>query len=637
MVNIPKLRRRSFALSVLLVAVNLFLLNWIAQGHFGRFDLTRDQLYTLHPATIDLLSGLDDLVTMRVYLSERAFEKQPRFAHIPRELRDLVEEFGARSRGKLKIDFRDPTDDPELETEARSAGVRQLEPTGRDEQSAVVFKAFMGMALSYGGKEDQVLEVAWPVETLEFNLAMAISRLTQRETITIGFNAIKSLPEGIPPQMAAQMGQTQDEHDIDGDYQVLRDRLAKQFDVEKVKLDQEVPSHIDLLVVMNVAGMDDPAKFYLDQYLMGGGKLVVLTEGTEPNPQMGTLVGRTNMPDDLFSHYGFKVARNLVMDEQCLRNLFEPPYYFVPRLLSNYFDPEASVMNGVGPFYVVYPSSIELNPPPGVEGVVLAQTTPAAWAQEGFFNLDRSTIKPPASIDEYQQFDVVGMLQGEFTSFFANRAIPEGVGTSNQGPTLEDFENAGFFEDEEEGQSDDADEAATEDEPDEPGSDGGSDDGAGGEQDTPGGGLVQETPQVPPPEAEDPEESAGQEEGAEQEQAEEPELVVDPPPPETEAQFILNRSPETTIVVVGSSHFLGNGINLPGGVEFFWTLVDRMTTGSALSEVRNRTSAPPSVRVDLSPGEKTAIKFLGMLAVPALVLLLGIVMYVVRRTRKVSA
>ena len=633
MVLTPARRRRSFALSVLLVAVNLVMVNWIAQGHFGRFDLTRDGLYTLHPATIDMLADLDDLVTMRVYLSEKAFKNQTRYAHIPREIRDLVEEFGARGKGKLKIDFRDPTDDPELEMEARSAGVQQLDLSGRDEQSAVVFKAFVGMVLSYGGKEDQAIPVAMPVETLEFNLAMAISRLTQRETITIGFNALKSLPEGMPPQYAAQMGQTQDEHDIDGDYQAVRGMLEKQFDVEKVKLDAEVPSHIDLLVVHNVAGMDDKAQFYLDQYLMSGGKLIVLTEGTEPNAQMGTLVARTSMPDNLFAHYGFTVARNLVMDTQCAQVLFQAPFYFVPRLLTNYFDPESSLMNGVGPFYVVHASSIELNPPPGVEGVVLAQTTPAAWAQEGFFNLDRRTIKPPESIDDYSQFDMVGLLKGEFTSYFSNRAIPDGVFTSNEGPTLEDFENQGFMIDEDESdESDETDEEAVE------------------EEDTPGGGLLQvagggEEPQdaaVPqdaevPPGTEAPGATEDPVEAAAEPMAESP---VDEEFLGAGAPFIIERSPETTIVVVGSSRFLTNEFlrnNLQGSVEFFWTLVDRMTTGSRLSEVRNRMISPPSVRADLAPGEKTGIKFLGMLAVPTLVLIVGILMFVVRRTRKVNA
>ncbi|MFH0944761.1 MAG: GldG family protein [Planctomycetota bacterium] len=629
MVLTPARRRRSFALSVLLVAVNLVLFNWIAQDHFGRFDLTHDGLYTLHPATVDLLADLDDLVTMRVYLSEKAFKNQTRYSHIPREIRDLVEEFGARGRGRLKIDFRDPTDDPELEMEARSAGVEQLDLSGRDEQSAVVFKAFIGMVLSYGGKEDQAIPVAMPVETLEFNLAMAITRLTQRETITIGFDAIKSLPEGIPPQYAAQMGQTQDEHDIDGDYSRVRGELQKQFEVEKVKLDKEVPSHIDLLVVHNVAGMDDKAQFYLDQYLMGGGKLIVLTEGTEENAQMRSLVARTSMPENLFAHYGFTVAKNLVLDTQCYQRLFEPPVYLLPKVLANYFDPESSLMNGVGSFFVVLASSIELNPPPGVEGVVLAQSTPAAWAQEGFFNLDRRTIKPPESIDDYSQFDIVGLLKGEFTSYFSNRALPDGVVTANQGPTLEDLENQGFkFEDDE---PEDAEPEKAEEEPVE-------------EEDTPGGGLVQAEPEPQeagepqetgePQDAEKPAEAAADAE-EEPQDAEVPEGTEGPGPA---APFILEKSPETTIVVVGSSRFLTNDyLGLSGNLEFLWTLVDRMTTGSRLTEVRNRMSAPPSVRADLSPGEKTGIKFLGMLAVPTLVLIIGILMYVVRKTRRTNA
>ncbi len=592
----PRQRRRSFALSIVLVAANLFILNWIALGRFERFDLTRDGSYTLHPATAGLLAGLDDLVTMRVFLSEKQFRDQPRYANIPREIKDLLGEFATLGRGRLQVDYLDPGDDPEVAADARTAGVPEVPLLGMMEQSTVSFNAYLGIVLSYGGRPDEVIPQAFPIEPLEYQLALAISRLTQREAITIGFNTIHEVAPDLPPQFR-QMNPGQDENAIDGNCRPLKEALSKQFDVEKVPLDREVPSHIDLLVVHNVDGMPPASQFYLDQHLMSGGKLIVMAEGTSQNRQVG-FAARTKMPDALFAHYGFTIQRNMLFDRQCLAQYGQPPSYFVPHVQPRYFDPESALMSGLDAFYLPFSSSIELNPPEGVHGVVLAQTTPAAWIQEGFFDV-RTGMEPPTAVDAYRQFDVMATLVGEFTSYFSNRAIPEGVETSYRGPTIGDFEKAGLLEEDPEGGGDDEPPGSDDDPPDGAGDEDGDGGGDDGGEDTPGGGLAS---------------------------AQEPGSVG--------AQFIREKSPETTIVVIGSSRFIqGNNAGLPGNLPLIWTLIDRMTTGSSLSEIRNRSLAAPSIRADLTPGTKAAIKYGGMLGMPLLVLVGGIVTFVVRRGR----
>ncbi len=577
--SIPKRRRAAFAFTVLLVVANLFVLNWIARDHFARLDVTSTKAFTLHPATIDLLEGLDDLVTVRAFVSERAFRDQPQYATWPRMLRDLLEEFVAAGRGQVRLEVKDPTDDPDVAREARTAGVREVQLQGRDDQSAVVFKAYAGLVLSYGGRPDEVLPFVFPVEQLEYGLALSMSRLVRKRTVTIGFNSLREAPKGLALRYAGAAGM--DENDIDRNWRLIRQALERQFDIEKVPMDREVPAHVDLLVVHNVSGMDEKAQFYLDQYLMSGGKLLVLADGTQENAQLKALTARNNVPDALFAHYGFEIARNIVFDRQAYQpDPRLPPRYWFPKLLSRYFDPESSLLNGIDEFHLMLPSSIRLNPPEGVEAVVLAKTTPSAWSQEGFFDVRRD-MTPPENLDEYGQFDMVGLLEGEFTSYFANRALPEGVETSSRGPTREEFEKAGF-------EVEDADDGADEerdDEPDEP-----SPSGGGGT----GGGT-----QIAP-------------------------------------MFVQARSPATKIVVIGNTRFLAEGApqQFPGNLLFLWALVDRLTTGSSLTDIRNRSLAPPSIRADLTPGARAAVRYGGMLGVPALVLLLGLGSVVWRRARR---
>jgi len=573
----PQARKRAFAISVVLVTLNLFMMNWIVRDHFMRVDMTRSKAYTLHAATLDLVGDLDDLVTVRAFVSARAFRGQPQYANWPRMLEDLLDEFVAAGNGMIRIETMDPTDEPEVAREARTAGVPEFQLHGRDEQSAVVFKVYGGLVLSYGGRPDEVIPYAFPVDALEYNMALSMSRLTRKRSVTIGFNSIREAPKGLALRYAGAAGM--DENDIDRNWRLVKQALERQFDVEKVPLDGEVPAHIDLLVVYNVSGMEPAAQFYLDQYLMSGGRLLVLADGTQENPQLKALTARKNIPDALFAHYGFEIRRDIVFDQQAFRqapNL--PPAFWMPKLVSRYFDAESTLLSGIDEIHLMLPSSISINPPEGVEGVVLAQTTPTAWSQEGFYDVRRD-MTPPANLDEYAQYDMIGLLEGEFTSFFANRSVPDGVSTSYAGPTRGDLERQGFKVEE----NDDGDE-----EEDVAGDDEG---GSGGES---GGGM---------------------QEG------------------ETTALFIRDRSPRTQIVVIGNTRFLAEGApqQWPGNLSLFWALLDRLTTGSSLTDIRNRSIAPPAVRADLTPGTRSAVRYAGMLGVPVLVLLLGIGSVMLRR------
>jgi len=94
-----KRRRRTFLLTVVLIVANLVLLNWIGTSNYDRFDLTRDKVFTLHPATVELLGGLDDIVSITAYISKKQFEEKASNVRIPREVRDKIDEFAAQARG----------------------------------------------------------------------------------------------------------------------------------------------------------------------------------------------------------------------------------------------------------------------------------------------------------------------------------------------------------------------------------------------------------------------------------------------------------------------------------------------------------------------------------------------------------
>lgn len=643
MTNPAKRRRQSFVLSLILVAANLFALNWIALGHFARVDLTHDRIYTLHPATVKLLEGLDDLVTLKVYLSDQLFRDHEAYSYIPRTVRDRVDEFVARAKGRIRVEYIDPSEDDKLKSEARQAGLQQIDATGYQKESAAILSFFCGIVVSYGGKPNEIVDRAFN-STLELDLATAIAHLTRRRTITIGFASVHQMPEGLPPEMAGQFG-GQDKYDIDGAYSGLKQELAKLYEVEKVPVAQKIPPHIDLLVLANTDGLDEKAKFYIDQYLMEGGKLAVLSAGVSEGDRSsgGMPTPKDGSNDEFFAHYGFTIDKNLVMDRQAyMPNIFSPPLYWVPQLVPAFFD-TSSLMAGVGPFYLITASSIELNAPAGITPVALAQTTPVAWAQTGTFDINPRTLEPPRSSADQKQFDMIALLEGEFTSYFKNRPLPEGLeGGAATPPTSADLNHA--IEDKLDHDAKDGgakpedgekkDDGAKKDEAPPANANGGGNGGALPPQEEPKPNPPPETPApVPPVQVPAPLPDAAT-----------PQATPAPPAPGDAPQppgtgtkpaiFVKETSPKTKIVVVGCAQFLTNDVGPQlGGYAFMLSLVDRLTTGGELADVRNRLAQAPSIRGDLEPAAKSTLKYTGIFGMPAAVAVVGLLVWGLRRKR----
>ena len=99
----------------------LVLLNILGLRTFGRFDATRDEIYTLAQASKDTMAGLEEPVTVTAYFTD---DLPPPYSSNARYVRDLLEEFRAASKGRLSFEFLDPmsqetAEDKETKKETR--------------------------------------------------------------------------------------------------------------------------------------------------------------------------------------------------------------------------------------------------------------------------------------------------------------------------------------------------------------------------------------------------------------------------------------------------------------------------------------------------------------------------------------
>src|SRR5947209_7161106 len=117
----PFTARRSAAALALLCAIALFVgINVIADRTLRteRIDLTDQKLFTLSGGSKSTLAKIDEPVTVRFYFSKRLGEEIPTYALYAQRVREMLQEYAALARGKIRFEEYNPL--PYSDTEDRA-------------------------------------------------------------------------------------------------------------------------------------------------------------------------------------------------------------------------------------------------------------------------------------------------------------------------------------------------------------------------------------------------------------------------------------------------------------------------------------------------------------------------------------
>lgn len=138
-----------------LLALNLLVANaWLYPLQGIRLDLTEGKRYTLSEATRHTLSQLQEPVLIRGYFSANT---HPLLAPLVPQLQDLLQEYALAGGSKVRLQWVDPQQDPQLEEEAGSKyGIRPVPFQTANRYQAAVVNAYFDVLISYGN-EYQVL------------------------------------------------------------------------------------------------------------------------------------------------------------------------------------------------------------------------------------------------------------------------------------------------------------------------------------------------------------------------------------------------------------------------------------------------------------------------------------------------
>jgi ABC-type uncharacterized transport system involved in gliding motility auxiliary subunit len=119
-------RGLSALLALLLAAILAVGVNMLADRLLSRarIDLTENRLYTLSDGTRQVLRGLQDPVTLRLFYSRRLGAAVPAYGAYFDRVRAMLEEYVSVSDGKLRLEVLDPEPFSETEDRAQAYGLQ---------------------------------------------------------------------------------------------------------------------------------------------------------------------------------------------------------------------------------------------------------------------------------------------------------------------------------------------------------------------------------------------------------------------------------------------------------------------------------------------------------------------------------
>ena len=435
----PSSRKQRDLLMFAAILGGLFLFNFIAQRFFFRLDLTEEKRYTMSPATKTLLRDLKQPVTITVYLTG---DFPPAFRRLEQGVRETLTEFQVYGGANLNYIFIDPS---AASTEAarnqfyQSLLKKGLKPTnlGATENGKRVEKIIFPYAVvSVGGKDKSVLllrgnqtapadvRLNQSIEGLEYELASTIRTLVPALRKRIG--VVEGHGELTNVQAGDMLGTWQQQYDV------FRVTLGKVKDL----------SALDAIVVAQPkTPYSEADKFKLDQFITQGGRALFFVDALRVDLDSVSRNGvalatpyNLNL-DDLFFKYGLRLNQNLLLDLNSGRiplvtgtdgnkPKIEPmPWQLYP--LINKFSPHPITRN-LDAVYLKFVGSLDTVKATGIRKTALMTTSrytrvlPAPVP----INFNDARLEPNPKLYQKGFQPVAYLLEGSFTSLFANRARP---------------------------------------------------------------------------------------------------------------------------------------------------------------------------------------------------------------------
>ena len=404
---------------------------------------------------VSALLNLEEPVQVTLYLSPSLQKVAPHvgldeLSSLPDRLSSITEDLNKENYGKIEYDFVDLSTRENFSQIVERYDLQALEWPAFDTAGLEAGQGAIGLVLEHEG-EHRTLSLLnifqLPLLGTQYNL---VGQSQLEELINSNLQTMLGINQdlgylashGTPSINRMTRSSRSDQLSL----QAFKALTSETYNLKEVTLGQGgIPEGLGSLVM---AGPEEAFSEYelyqIDQALMRGTNLAVFLDSfsqkTTPQQQrMGRPPqyepNRTGL-EKLLNHYGLDLEEAIVLDENCFKQQLpqsrgggQQPIYFAPIIQNQNINHDLPFMNNIKGLVTLKNGPVKLRESvleeQGLNGQALFSSSEKSWTMSGRINLNPMLISPPSSDDEQFSRPLAAMVEGEFTSFFKGKPIPE--------------------------------------------------------------------------------------------------------------------------------------------------------------------------------------------------------------------
>jgi len=291
--------KKSTAITQLtLISAIVVVILLISTKFYFRLDFTDDERYTLSRSTKDILTELNEVITIKAYFTK---ELPPQLLSVREEFENLLKEYEDRSNGNIVYEFINPNEKQELEQVAQQQGISPVIVNVREKDQSKQLRAYLGVTLQQGEKSE-VIPMVRPNTSMEYELTTSIKKLSVAEKPKVAF--IQG--HGEPPLNASVQ---------------LNQQLSVLYDTENYSITDtaEIPAFYKAVIIFDPLDTIPQSHFdKLDRYLAQGGSALISYNNLSSDLQARYLQAKNNIGmKDWLSNKGITLNETYVVDANC--------------------------------------------------------------------------------------------------------------------------------------------------------------------------------------------------------------------------------------------------------------------------------------------------------------------------------
>lgn len=426
-----------------LVVGILLLLNIVSTRLHKRLDVTAEQRFSLSEPTKKMLKELKEDVVIEVYLKGSL---PAGFERLREGTLDVLQEFKEYGGSKIKFSFINPIEgknDAEKQAIYQTLSAKGINPVNlkiqRDEDDGYSEKIIFPSAnVAYNQKETSI-------SLLESHMSMSPDEKLNYAQSLLEYKFASAIKQLILPGKKKVAYVVGDGEMIGVNTIDMLSTLEKYYDVDTLDLNQNIEIskvYAAAIICKPNLTFDERNKFKLDQYIMQGGHVLWLLDQLRMELDSlktsdATMAVDYNLNlDDMLFKYGVRINPDLIEDymqsnpipvtvgqvgdQPDIRKL---PWMYFPFIIPTSKHP---IVNNMDAIMFSNVSSLDTVANPEIKKIILLTTSERSRRVPSPVRISLSSLKfkPQPEMFKEKNIPMAVLLEGKFSSVFANRVDP---------------------------------------------------------------------------------------------------------------------------------------------------------------------------------------------------------------------